>query len=50
MRESLGGDVTAGRLDDRLRAGMKKHIFTGSKPDWDYDMPVGDSHHEHAGA
>lgn len=29
--------LTAGTLDDPLGAGIKAHIFHGSRPDWDHD-------------
>jgi len=30
-------DLTAGTLDDPLDAGIKNHIFYGSRADWDHD-------------
>ena len=30
--------LTAGTLDDPLDAGIKRHIFWDSRPDWDHDM------------
>jgi hypothetical protein len=31
--------LTAGTLDDPLGVGIINHIFCGSRPDWDHDMP-----------
>ncbi|MFT7621920.1 MAG: hypothetical protein ACI9WU_001085 [Myxococcota bacterium] len=30
--------VTAGTLDDPLGVGIRTHIFTDSRPDWNHDM------------
>lgn len=42
--------VTAGTLDDPLDAGIKQHIFCGSRADWDFDMEGVGYHDERAGS
>jgi hypothetical protein len=42
--------LTAGSLDDPLDAGIKTHIFCGSKADWDFEDENVQYHDELAGS
>lgn len=41
--------LTAGTLDEPLGAGIRTHIFNGSRPDWDHDVEGVRHFHERSG-